>query len=78
MEISATRLDRIVTQVGGVPIEFDDDDLNGYLGISSEGHEIYTSRKALSFDDFSHVDGVRNICRRRDLSNEICNPPFRS
>ena len=78
MEISATRLDRIVTQVGGVPIEFDDEDLNGFLGISSEGHEIYTSRKALSFDGFSHVDGVRNICRRRDLSNEICNLLFRS
>ena len=52
MEISATRLDRIVTQVGGVPIEFDDEDLNGFLGISSEGHEIYTFRKALSFDGF--------------------------
>ncbi|KAH9769987.1 Integrase catalytic domain-containing protein [Citrus sinensis] len=32
MEISATRLDRIVTQVGGVPIEFDDEDLNSFLG----------------------------------------------
>ena len=78
MEISATRLDRIVTQIGGVPIEFDDEDLTGFLGISSEGHDIYISRKALSFDGFSHVDRVCNICRRRDLSNEICNLLFRS
>ncbi|KAH9781517.1 hypothetical protein KPL71_008504 [Citrus sinensis] len=76
MEISAIRLNRIVTQVGGVPIEFDDADLADFLGISSEGHDIYTSRKALFFDSFCHTDGVRNICRRRDLSDEICLLPF--
>ncbi|KAH9724699.1 hypothetical protein KPL70_007586 [Citrus sinensis] len=32
--------------------------------------------KALSFDTFRHTDGVRNICRRRDLSDEICLLPF--
>ena len=64
IEISATRLDRIVTQVGDVHNEFDDEDLNGFLGISSDGHKFYTSRNALSFDGFSHADGVRNICRR--------------
>ncbi|KAH9715535.1 Integrase catalytic domain-containing protein [Citrus sinensis] len=78
MEISATRLNRIVTQVGGVPIEFDDADLADFLGISSEGHDIYTSRKALFFDTFCHTDGVRNICRRRDFSDEIFLLPFRS
>lgn len=31
MEISATRLDRIVTHVGGAPIEFDVKDLNNIL-----------------------------------------------
>ena len=78
MEISATRLDRIVTQVGGVPIEFDDEDFNSFLGISNDGHEIYTSRKALSFANFVHNDGVRNICQCRDLSDDICALPFRS
>ena len=33
MEISATRLDMIVTHVGGVPIEFDVENLNNILGI---------------------------------------------
>ncbi|KAH9670869.1 Integrase catalytic domain-containing protein [Citrus sinensis] len=78
MEISDTRPNRIVTQVGRVPIEFDDADLADFLGISCEGIDIYTSRKALSFDTFSHTHGVRNICRRRDLSDKICLLPFRS
>ncbi|KAH9791791.1 homogentisate geranylgeranyltransferase [Citrus sinensis] len=54
MEISATRLDKIVTQVGGVPIEFDVELLNNILGISNDSHIIYTSRKALSFSSFAH------------------------
>ena len=78
MEIFATRLDRIITQVGGVHIEFDDEDLNGFLSISSDGHKIYTSRKALSFVGFTHDDGVCNICRHRDFSDDICTLPFRS
>ncbi|KAH9648550.1 Integrase catalytic domain-containing protein [Citrus sinensis] len=53
-------------------------DIKMYRGISCEGLDIYTSRKALSFDIFSHTHGVRNICRRRDLSDEICMLPFRS
>ena len=57
IELSTTRLVRIVTQVGG---------------------EIYTPRKAFSFADFVHKDGVHNICRRRDLSNDICALPFLS
>ncbi|KAH9745941.1 hypothetical protein KPL70_004261 [Citrus sinensis] len=78
MEISDTRPNRIVTQVGRVPIEFDDADLADFLGISCKGLDIYTSRKTLSFDTFSHTHGVRNICRRRDLSDEICMLHFRS
>ena len=78
MEISATRLNRIVIQVDGVPIEFNDANLADFPGISSEGHDIYTSRKALFFDTFCHTDGVRNICRRRDFSDEIFLLPFRS
>ena len=76
MEISVTRLDRIITQVGVVYIEFDDEDLNSFLGISNNGHKIYTSKKALSFVDFIHDDRVRNICRHRDLSDDICGLPF--
>ncbi|KAH9699241.1 hypothetical protein KPL71_024267 [Citrus sinensis] len=40
MEISATRLDRIVTHVGGVSIEFDVEELNNILGILNAGHKI--------------------------------------
>ncbi|KAH9791779.1 homogentisate geranylgeranyltransferase [Citrus sinensis] len=54
MEISVTRLDKIVTQVGGVPIEFDVELLNNILGISNDSHRIYTSRKAISFNSFAH------------------------
>ena len=59
-------------------IEFDVEDLNGFIGISSNGHNIYTSRKGLSFANFIHANGVRNIYRRRDLSYDICVLPFRS
>ena len=54
MKISATRLDRRVTQVGGVPIEFDVETLNNILEIINDGHTIYKSRKALSFSSFAH------------------------
>ena len=42
MKISATRIDRIITHVGGVPIEFDAEDLNNILGILNAGHNVYT------------------------------------
>lgn len=72
MEISAERLDQIITHVVGVPIEFVVNDLNNILGILNKGHKIYTSRKALSFADFVYHHGVQNICRRQDLTNDIC------
>ena len=78
MELSETRLDKIVSHIGGVPIEFDVELLNNILGISNDGNRIYTSRKALSFTSFGHHLGVRNICCHRDLTNDICNLPFRS
>ena len=61
IEISANRLDRIITHVGGVPIEFDVEDLNNILGIPNDNHKVYTSRKALSFAYFVHYYGVKNI-----------------
>lgn len=76
MKISANRLDRIITNVGGVPIEFDVKDSNKILGTQDAGHKIYRSRKALSFADFAHNRGVRNICRRRDLTSDIYVLPF--
>ena len=76
MKIFANRLDRIITYVAGVPIEFNVDDLNNILGTLDPNHKIYTSRKALSFVDFAHNCGVRNICRRRDLTSDICAFPF--
>lgn len=65
MKISVNRLDRIITDLGGVPIEFDVEDLNNILGTPNSGHQIYTSRKAFSFVDFVHHHGVKNICRCR-------------
>ncbi|KAH9649255.1 Integrase catalytic domain-containing protein [Citrus sinensis] len=58
---SDTHPNRIVTQVSRVPIEFDYADLADFLGISCEGLDIYTSRKALSFDSFRHTDGVQRV-----------------
>ena len=78
MEIFATRLDMIVTHIGGLPIEFDFENLNNILGIQNARYTIYASQKALSFDNFTHCEGVRNICCRRDLTSDICVVPFQS
>ena len=43
MELSTTRLDRLVTYVGGVSIEFTVEDLNSILGTDHVGLELYTS-----------------------------------
>ena len=66
----------MITHVEGVSI-FNVEDLNNILGISNAGHEIYTSRKVLSFVDFAHNSGVRNICRRQDITSDVCALPFR-
>ena len=78
IELSTNRLDQIVTYVGGIPIEFIMEDLNSILETDHMGLELYTSRKEIQFSRFSHVDAVMNICRRRDLSDDICSLPFRS
>lgn len=36
-----------------------------------EGLDIYTARKELDFDDFIHVNAIRNICSCRFLSNDL-------
>ena len=48
------------------------------LGISYGGLDLYTARKELEFSEFCHVDGVWNICQRRDLSDDVCSLSFRS
>lgn len=76
MEHSEIRLDKIITNVKGVPIEFNTMDLNFILGIKNEGLEIYTSRKELMFNYFFHFNTVRSICRLSDLSNDTCQLSF--
>lgn len=78
MELSTIWQNKIITFVSEVCIEFDKANLSRILGILYEGLDIYTTRKELEFNDFRHVDGVRNICRRRDLSVDLCSLPFRS
>ena len=78
MELSSSRQVQIITFIGGVHIEFDEEDLFSILGIHFRGLDIYTTRKELDFNDFRHVDGVRNICRHRDLFDDLCSLSFRS
>lgn len=78
MEISGTRQDRIVTNVGSVPIEFDMGDLNKILGIEDKDLELYTFRKELDFNDFNNSHAIKNICRHRDLLDDVCPFSFQS
>lgn len=66
----------MITHVEGVSI-FNVEDLNNILGISNAGHEIYTSRKVFSFVNFAHNSGVRHICRRQDITSDVCALHFR-
>ena len=78
IEFSSTRRVELYTYVGGIRIAFNEFELCSILGISYGGLDLYTARKELSFSEFCHVDGVRNIYRHRDLSNDICSLSFRS
>ena len=78
MELSSSWQVEIYTSIGGVCIAFNEAELCSILGIYYGGLDIYTARKELEFSDFCHVDGVQNICRRRDLSDDICSLSFRS
>lgn len=69
---------RIVTNVGGVHIEFDVALLNSILGTPNEGLEIYSARAKIKQPWFSLENAVRKICRRRDLSTAFCNSPLKS
>ena len=78
MDTSAEKESRVITNVGGVLIEFDVTELNSILGTSDIGLEIFFTKKAPDIDHFVHVDAVRNICRRIDLSDEVCTIHFRT
>ncbi|KAH9670880.1 hypothetical protein KPL70_017145 [Citrus sinensis] len=49
-----------------------------FLGSSDNGLDIFSLRKPPNIDDYIHVDAVRNICRRSDLSVEDCTIHFRT
>ena len=63
---------RIVSNVGGVHIEFDVALLNSILGTPNEGLELYSARAKIKDPWFSLENAVRKICRRRDLSSAFC------
>lgn len=77
MELFATRLNRILTNVGGMPIKFNVGNLNLILGTKNKGEKIYTTRKESDFNHSFHTHTVRNICRYSDLSDDFCHLPFR-
>lgn len=78
IEFPSTHRDELYTSVGGIRIAFNEPDLCSILGIAHGGLDLYTVRKELSFSEFRHVDGVRNICHCWDLSDDICSLSFRS
>ncbi|GAY62899.1 hypothetical protein CUMW_221420 [Citrus unshiu] len=73
MDTSAEKENRVITNVGGVLIEFDDTELNFILQTSEDGLEIYSARKVPTIDNFVHVDAVRNICRV-PINEPSCKP----
>ena len=63
IKISVNRKDGVITHVGGVRIEFDIFELDCILGISCEWLNLYTTIKDPHFSQFTHIEGIRNICR---------------
>lgn len=55
MELSAIRLDRIITNVERMLIKFNIEDLNSIIRTENEGLKIYTSRKELMLYNFLHI-----------------------
>lgn len=78
MNTSVEKENRVITNVEGVLIEFDNTELNSILGASDTSLKIFSTRKALDIDHFVHVDSVRNTCRRIYLSDEVYNIHFRT
>ena len=76
MDIFEEKKNRVITNVGGVLIDFDVSELNSIVGTSNFRLEIFSARKSPDIGHYVHVDAVRNICRRINLSDEICNIHF--
>ena len=68
MIFSSNTTSRIFTNVAGIHLEFDVEDLNMILRTQNEGFLVYTSRSRIDHPWYSVVDVVQNICRRDDLS----------
>ena len=78
MNISEKKQNRVITNVGGVLIDFDVSELNSIIGTSDYGLEIFSPRKSPKISHYVHVDALRNICWRTDLSVENCTIHFRT
>ena len=76
MDCSAEKENRVITTVGGVSIEFDDSKLNSILRTSDYGLQIFSLRKPPDIHDYVHIDAIKNICRRIDLSDDDCTIHF--
>ena len=77
MDTSAEKENRVITNVGGVSIEFDDSKLNSILGTSDDGLEMFSPKKSPNIDDYVHIAAVKNICCRIDIFDDDCNIHFR-
>lgn len=53
-------------------------DLCKIFRVSADGLDPYTAKIELKFDGFYHIGVVKNICRRCDLSDDVCTLSFRS
>ena len=78
MDVSKDNKTLVITNVGGVMIDFDVSVLNSIIGSSDFGLEIFSPRKSPKLDSYVHVDAVRNRCRCNDLSVEDCTFNFRT
>lgn len=78
MLISSNIFNRIVTNVGGILIALDMEELNRILKTSNKGFYVYLSRHRIEQPWYSIVEAVRNICRRSNSSEVFCNASFKS
>lgn len=72
MDTFKEKQNRVITHIGGIIIEFGVGILNKILGNPYNSLKSYSGRKALCFHDYSHFETLRNICRRMDLSDQVC------
>ena len=78
MDVSKEKKTWVITNVGGVLIDFDVSKLNYILGTTDYGLEIFSPRKSPKIGSYVYVDAIRNICRRNNLSVENYTIHFRT